>query len=103
MIEKTSIGLDYFDASINRIAAWVVGIRSTLLALLKAELEPKEEITKLELQGDYAGRMMYMERLKQMPFGIVFDYYCYKNQKKVGLETMEEIKRYEKEVTAKRG
>lgn len=103
LIEKTSIGLDYFDASINRIAAWVVGIRSTLLALLKAELEPKEEITKLELQGDYAGRMMYMERLKQMPFGIVFDYYCYKNQKKVGLETMEEIKRYEKEVTAKRG
>ena len=103
LIEKTSIGLDYFDASINRIAAWVVGIRSTLLALLKAELEPKEEITKLELQGDYAGRMMYMERLKLMPFGIVFDYYCYKNQKKVGLETMEEIKRYEKEVTAKRG
>ncbi|MCI2068110.1 MAG: L-rhamnose isomerase [Bacilli bacterium] len=103
LIDKTSIGLDYFDASINRIAAWVVGLRSTLLALLKAELEPKEKIAKLELQGDYAGRMMYMERLKQMPYGIVFDYYCYKNQKKVGLEAMDEIRRYEKEVTAKRG
>jgi L-rhamnose isomerase len=103
LIKKTSIGLDYFDASINRIAAWVVGVRSTLLALLKAELEPHDRIEKLELTGNYTDRMVLTERLKQLPYGIVFDYYCYKHGVKYGEDILDEIHSYENKVLAKRG
>lgn len=102
LINKTSIGLDYFDASINRIAAWVVGVRSLEKALLKAYLEPINELKKIEEDKNYTDRMILTEELKAMPFGIVYDYYCFMSNVPVGLDYMEEIHRYEKEVLSKR-
>lgn len=103
LIEKTSIGLDYFDASINRIAAWVVGIRSTQKALLKAMLEPVDTINELEKDMKYTDRMVLTEEMKSMPFGIVYDYYCFINNIPVGSEYLAEIKDYENKVLSKRG
>jgi len=102
LIEKTSLGLDFFDASINRISAWVVGVRSTLKALLRALLEPVELLQKIENEGNYTDRMYITEQLKTMDFGTVFDYYCYINNVKVGLEALDEIHKYEQEVLSKR-
>lgn len=102
LLKKTSIGLDYFDASINRISAYVVGIRSTQKALLRAMLEPKELLEKVENDGNYTDRMFITERLKTMDFGTVYDYFCYKNGKKTGMDVLDEIHRYEKEVLLKR-
>ncbi|HBS10715.1 MAG TPA: L-rhamnose isomerase [Firmicutes bacterium] len=98
LIEKTSIGLDYFDASINRIAAWVVGIRSTQKALLKAMLEPVNTINELEKEMKYTERMVLTEEMKTMPFGVVYDYYCFINNIPVGQEYLNEVKNYEKNV-----
>lgn len=95
LINKTSIGLDYFDASINRIAAWVVGIRSTQKALLKALLEPTEYLNKVEDEQNYTERMVLTEEMKSMPWGIVYDYFCFINNKPLGQEYLSEIKRYE--------
>ncbi|MCI6788776.1 MAG: L-rhamnose isomerase [Mollicutes bacterium] len=103
LIEKTSIGLDYFDASINRIAAWVVGIRSTQKALLKAMLEPVDTINELEKDMKYTDRMVLTEEMKSMPFGVVYDYYCFINNIPVGSEYLSEIKDYENKVLSKRG
>lgn len=103
LINKTSIGLDYFDASINRIAAWVVGIRSTQKALLKALLEPVDTLNKIENDKNYTERMVMTEEMKSMPFGIVYDYYCFMNNIPVGMEYLTEINKYEKEVLSKRG
>lgn len=102
LLKKTSIGLDYFDASINRISAYIVGIRSTQKALLRAMLEPKELLEKVENDGNYTDRMFITERLKTMDFGTVYDYFCYKNGKKIGMDVLDEIHRYEKEVLLKR-
>lgn len=103
IIDKTSIGLDFFDASINRISAWVVGIRSTQKALLRALLEPTEKLNEIEREGNYTDRMYLTERMKSMDFGAVYDYYCMKKNVKVGLEALDEIHRYEEEVLTKRG
>lgn len=103
LIEKTSIGLDYFDASINRIAAWVVGIRSTQKALLKAMLEPVDTINELEKEMKYTDRIVLTEEMKSMPFGVVYDYYCFINNIPVGSEYLAEIKDYENKVLSKRG
>ena len=98
LIEKTHIGLDYFDGSINRILAWVVGIRSTQIALLKALLEPQEVLKNLENKYDFSSRLMILEDLKTLPYGIVYDYFCYKNNKKYGIDLHNEIKKYEKDI-----
>ncbi len=103
LIDKTSIGLDFFDASINRIAAWVIGARSTLISILKALLEPTELLKKIEKSGNYTDRLFLSERLKTMNYGKVFDYYCYKEGVKVGLDALEEIHVYENRVLNKRG
>ncbi len=102
LIEKTSIGLDYFDASINRIAAWTIGVRSTLKALLKACLEPVDALNRIEEERNYTDRMILTEEMKTMPFGDVFNYYLAKNNVPVGEKYQEEIHRYEKEVLSKR-
>ncbi|MBQ7995436.1 MAG: L-rhamnose isomerase [Bacilli bacterium] len=102
LIEKTSIGLDYFDASINRIAAWVIGVRATLTAILKAYLDPIDYLMKVENEGNYTDRLFLQERLKQLPYGVVFDYYCEKHGVKIGQDALDEIHKYEKEVTSRR-
>ena len=102
-LSRTHIGLDFFDASINRVAAWVIGTRAMLKALLIALLEPTEELKKLEAEGDYTARLLLLEELKAMPFAAVWDYYCQKSGVPVGSSVLEQIRAYEKEVLAKRG
>lgn len=102
LLKKTSIGLDYFDASINRIAAWVIGIRNTQKALLKALLEPKELLKKIELEQNYTQRLIYTEELKALPFGLVYDYICETEQKPVGIDFLKQIEAYEATMKGKR-
>ena len=101
-LDRVHIGLDYFDASINRIAAWVIGARNAQRALLMALLEPLGTLRQLERSGDFAGRLAMLEDLKGMPFGAVWDYFCHQHNVPVGVSMMEEIRRYEREELAKR-
>ncbi|KAA3658511.1 MAG: L-rhamnose isomerase [Chloroflexi bacterium] len=97
-LDRTHIGLDFFDASINRVAAWTIGTRNTLLALLMALLQPTTRLRELEQAGDFTARLALLEALKGMPFGAVWDYYCYQQDVPVGISYLEEIRRYEKQV-----
>jgi len=101
-LNRVHIGLDYFDASINRIAAWVIGSRNTLRALLMALVEPFEQLRQLEHAGDYTTRLAMLEELKTLPCGAVWDYYCLQKGVPVGIAFMSEIKAYEKTELAKR-
>lgn len=101
-LDRVHIGLDFFDASINRVAAWVIGTRAMLKALLIALLEPGETLRKLELEGNFTERLTMMEELKSMPFGSVWDYYCLKNDVPAQMAWLDEVKQYEKEVQSKR-
>ncbi|MDR1494054.1 MAG: L-rhamnose isomerase [Planctomycetaceae bacterium] len=102
LLKRTHIGLDFFDATINRIAAWVIGTRSTIKALLAALLEPLADLRKWELEGDYTRRLAVLEELKTLPFGPVWDYYCEKNGVPVGAAWIDEVRKYETDVLAKR-
>ena len=73
---RTHLGLDFFDASINRIAAWVIGTRNMLKSLLAALLEPIAKLRAVEAAGDYTSRLALQEEFKTLPFGAVWDYYC---------------------------
>ncbi len=97
-LNRTHIGLDFFDASINRVAAWVIGTRNALKALLMALLEPIDTMRQLETDGDFTGRLALFEEMKCMPFAAVWDYYCVTRNVPVGIAFMDEIRRYEKEV-----
>jgi L-rhamnose isomerase len=101
-LERTRIALDYFDASINRVAAWVIGTRATLLALLHALLEPAERLRHLELNGDLTSRLAMLEALKSMPYGAVWDYYCATNGVPVGAAWLDDVQRYERDVLNRR-
>lgn len=101
-LERVHIGLDFFDASINRIAAWVIGTRSMIKALLLAMLEPIGRLRELEVQGDFTARLAMVEELKTLPVGAVWDYYCMKKGVPVGMAWMDEVRRYEQQVTGKR-
>ncbi|WP_239255638.1 L-rhamnose isomerase [Listeria ilorinensis] len=102
LLGKTYIGLDFFDATINRVAAWVIGTRNTIKALLKAMLEPTEYLKKVELDGDFTKRLALTEELKDFPFGAIWDYYCAKSGVPVRAEWLKEVEQYEKEVLTKR-
>jgi L-rhamnose isomerase len=101
-VDRVSIGLDFFDASINRVAAWVIGTRNALRALLMALLEPIDHLRELEVAGDYTGRLALLEELKGMPFGAVWDTFCLQQEVPVGLSFLEEIRRYEVQELANR-
>ncbi len=101
--DRVHIGLDYFDGSINRIACWAIGARNMEKALLYAALEPVGMLQKLEAEKDYTSRLAYLEDLKTMPFGFVWDAYCERFSVPTGYEWLAEVKRYEAEVTASRG
>lgn len=101
-LSRVHIGLDYFDASINRVAAWTIGSRNTLKALLMALLEPLEALQELETTGNYSERLAMLEELKTLPFGAVWDYYCLQQQVPVGAHFMEVIHAYEQKVLAYR-
>lgn len=99
---RVRIGLDYFDASINRVAAWVIGTRNMCRALLGALLAPVEELRVAELAGDYTSRLAFMEETKTLPVGAVWDYYCMKQGVPAGGAWMAEVKSYETNVLSKR-
>ncbi len=101
-LRRTHIGLDYFDASINRVAAWVIGMRNMLRALCIAMLEPVETLKKLEDAGDYTSRLALMEELKTMPYAAVWDFYCAQQNVPIGMDWMAEVKRYEVNVVSRR-
>ena len=101
-LDRVHIGLDYFDASINRVAAWTIGARNTLRALMMALLEPANELRRVEREGDYTQRLALLEELKGLPFGAVWDYYCLTQGVPVGLRFMDEIRAYEEKVLAER-
>ncbi|MEK3914533.1 L-rhamnose isomerase [Paenibacillus sp. FSL H7-0331] len=103
LLEKTHIGLDFFDASINRVAAWVIGTRNTIKALMRAMLDPVEALKKAELEGDYTTRLALTEEFKSYPFGAIWDYYCASKGVPVREEWLAEVKTYEQEVLLKRG
>lgn len=101
-LNRVNIGLDFFDASLNRIGAYVIGTRSAQMAFLFALLEPHQSLVGFEEKGKNFERLSYLELMKTMPFGAVWDYYCMKSKVLVGPDYIEEILKYEKEVLMKR-
>ena len=101
-LHRAHIGLDYFDASINRIGAYVIGTRATQKCLLQALLEPLDMLRKYEDNGQGFERLALLEEMKSLPFGAVYDYFNLKNNVPVGEEFIGCIQQYEKEVTSKR-
>jgi len=101
-LDRVNIALDYFDASINRIAAWVIGVRATQKALLSALLEPIDMMKKLELEGDYTSRLALQEEQKAMPMGLVWNQFCEICNVPSGADWIKDIKKYEKDVLSLR-
>jgi L-rhamnose isomerase len=101
-LHRAHIGLDYFDASINRIGAYLIGTRATQKCLLQALLEPLALLRQYEDKGQGFEKLALMEEMKSLPFGAVYDYFNLKNDVPVGEEFIAKIQQYEKEVTMKR-
>jgi L-rhamnose isomerase len=99
---RVHIVLDFFDASINRVAAWVIGTRCMIKALLLALVEPTDLLRRLETSGDLTARLATLEELKTMPAGAVWDHYCLKSNVPVGPAWIDEVKRYERDVLSPR-
>ena len=102
-LDRVSIGLDYFDASINRVAAWVIGTRSAQKAMLLALLEPAARLREAEQQEDLTARLALMEEAKTLPFGAVWDEYCRRAGTPVGADWLAEAESYGRDVITRRG
>jgi L-rhamnose isomerase len=101
-LARTHIGLDYFDASINRVAAWTIGARNMLKALLKAMLEPIGLLREHEASGDYTARLALLEDAKTLPFGAVWEWYCETQNVPSRGSWLADVKEYERRVLALR-
>jgi L-rhamnose isomerase len=101
-LDRTHIGLDFFDASINRVAAWAIGTRNALRALLMALLEPIGQLREMEDAGDHTGRLALLEEAKSLPFGAVWDAYCQRQGVPIGIAFLAEVRQYEQSVLAAR-
>jgi L-rhamnose isomerase len=101
-LHRTHIGLDYFDASINRVAAWVIGTRNTLKSLLKAMVEPAALLRACEEAGDYTGRLALQEEVRTLPWGTVWEHYCASANVPVGRRWLDEVREYEAQVLSVR-
>ncbi len=101
-LDRTHVGLDFFDASINRIAAWVIGTRNALKCLLAALLEPTGHLRQLEADGDFTSRLAILEECKTLPLGAVWDEYCLRRDVPIGPRWLDEVKTYEHTVLSKR-
>lgn len=101
-LARTHLGLDFFDASINRVAAWVIGTRNVLKALLLAHLEPTATLRELENSGDLTGRLALLEELKSLPAGAVWEEHCLREGVPAGAGWLDEVRAYEREVLALR-
>jgi L-rhamnose isomerase len=102
VLDRVNIALDFFDASMNRVGAYVIGTRATLKSFLIALLEPTKKLREFEEAGNYFARLALLEELKTMPFGAVWDYFCLKNDVSLGEAWLEEVQRYEREILRKR-
>ena len=102
LLPRMHIGLDFFDASINRVAAWVIGTRNMQKALLRALLEPTAQMKQLELDGDYTARLAYLEELKAMPWQAVWEEFCRRQNVPGGLGWLDEVRAYEKSILESR-
>lgn len=102
-LKKVNIGLDYFDASINRVAAWVIGTRNFRKALLFALLEPRDALLRAECRFDYTTRLAMMEEAKSLPWPAVWEYYCITKNVPHGGTWLNTVRKYETEVLSKRG
>ena len=91
VLDRVHLALDFFDASMNRVGAWVIGARATLKALLFALLEPRDKLLAYEEGGDYFARLALLEELKTLPFGEVWDFYCMRKGVPIGQEYIQEI------------
>jgi L-rhamnose isomerase len=101
-LDRVHIGLDYFDASINRVAAWIIGARATQKALLLALLEPLDRLRRFEAEGDTTSRLALLEEAKSLPFGEVWNEFCRRQDVPGGFDWMDTVKRYEAKVSLKR-
>jgi L-rhamnose isomerase len=101
-LDRTHIALDYFDATINRVAAWIIGTRATLIALLSALLEPVDSLRNLEADGDFTARLAMLEALKNLPVGAVWDYHCASSGVPVGATWLDDVRQYERDVLSQR-
>ncbi|MCV9885411.1 L-rhamnose isomerase [Metabacillus halosaccharovorans] len=101
-LDKVMIGLDFFDASINRVAAWTIGTRNMIKSLLNAMLVPNDHLKQLQEEGNFTERLALMEEFKTYPFGAIWDYYCEQNGVPVKETWLEDVKKYENEVLSKR-
>jgi L-rhamnose isomerase len=101
-LDRVHLGLDYFDASINRVAAWVIGVRALLKSLLTAMLQPAEMLIDAERQGDYTRRLALLEEAKALPWNAVWDFYCLTSGVPQGGQWLAEVERYERDVLSRR-
>ena len=101
-LPRTHIGLDFFDASINRIAAWAIGTRAAQKSLLLALLEPRESLRAAELEGDYTTRLAVLEQAKALPWSAVWEEFCQRNNVPGELELLGAVKSYEASVLSNR-
>lgn len=101
-LPRTHIGLDFFDASINRIGAWVIGTRAAQKSLLLALLEPREKLRAAEQAGDYTTRLMLHEVNKALPWSVVWNEFCARNNTPTDWQSMSAIKDYESAVLSRR-
>ena len=101
-LKRTHIGLDYFDASINRVAAWVIGTRALQRALLAALLEPSEALRRAELEADYTSRLALQEELKALPSGAVWDEFCRRQNVPESMRWIADVRVYEADVLSLR-
>jgi L-rhamnose isomerase len=102
-LSRTSIGLDYFDASINRVAAWVIGIRATQKALLLALLEPSKQLREAEANGNLTARLALLEEAKSLPWGAVWDEFCRRHNVPAGAAWLPEAESYVETTVRARG
>ncbi len=101
-LDRVFIATDYFDASINRISAWVTGVRSIQKALLDALLQPSDKMKKLQNESNFTELMVLSEEMKSAPFGDIWNEYCHRCDVPVGSSWFEDIKKYEQDVLCKR-
>ncbi len=99
---RVHLGLDFFDASINRVAAWVIGTRALQKALLLALLEPIATLRRMEAEGDFTGRLALLEELKTLPSGAVWDWFCLQQDAPAGLAWLELVRGHERDVLSQR-
>ncbi|WJY14604.1 L-rhamnose isomerase [Pectobacteriaceae bacterium CE90] len=102
LFDRVHLGLDFFDASINRIAAWVIGTRNMKKALLRALLEPTDALRELELKGDYTTRLALLEEQKSLPWQAVWEHYCQRHDVAPGSEWLQDVRQYEETILSQR-